>query len=111
MGVGGVGLVVGAVAGGIAIADHSSLVSTCGGSVCPNGKQSDVDSYHTMAVVADIGLIGGAVFLAGGAALALFSPTAADQARAALRGAAPEQMVGGVTPYLGLGTAGVVGRF
>jgi hypothetical protein len=67
-GLGVVGIVVGAVAGGIATSDKSS--AQCNGNVCLTGP---LDSAKTAAKVSDGGFIGGGVLLAGGVGLLLAS--------------------------------------
>jgi hypothetical protein len=107
IGVGGAGIVVGAVTGALA----SSKKSTASGSPCASGPcaqsdlttyQSDRDSYYTMGTISTIGFIAGGVLAAGGAALLLFGPHGEQSAPAA---------AAWVSPFVGPGSAGVTGRF
>jgi hypothetical protein len=84
MGVGGAALLVGAVAGAMAIAQHGALAPVCPGGRCPPSEQGDVDSYHAKALVSDVGFASGAVVLATGLTLWLTSPARApDKPQAA----------------------------
>ncbi len=97
-GVGGVGLAVGGIFGIVAIGKHSTLKDECT-STCPPSAQSDLDSYHSMGLISDIGFIVAAVGGATGAILLLTQPKSAPTT--------------GVTivPTVGLGTVGATGRF
>jgi hypothetical protein len=99
-GIGGAGLVLGAITGGIALGDHSSLSSACTGGSCPSTKQSDLDSYHLMGALSTTGFIIAGVGAATGAVLLLTMPK--------------ESSTGSgfhVTPAIGLGSVGAVGTF
>jgi hypothetical protein len=117
-GVGGVGIVVGAITGIIAIGKHSDLKTACtagsDGKSCPPDQQSSVDSYKTMGTISTIGFIVGGVGVAAGAVLWFTAP------KEAARGGSPSWATikpGGaksgveMTPYVGAGAAGVTGRF
>ena len=99
-GVGVVGLGVGIGAGLAATSKHSTLQRECTGSVCPSTAQGDIDSFHSLRVVSAVGYAVGALGLVGGGVLFLVAPTRSGATAAA-----------GVTPWLGLGTAGVGGAF
>ena len=101
MGVGGAGLVVGAITGVLAIGKHSSLATTCQNG-CPASAQSDIDSYHSMGLISTVGFIAGGVLAVGGAVLFLTAPSGKSAAPAT--GAR-------VTPYIGLGSVGATGTF
>jgi hypothetical protein len=101
LGVGGAGLAVGAITGLLAIGKHSDLKDACGDNPCPADKQSDVDSFHTMGTISTIGFIVGGVGVAAGTVLLLTAPKA--QTASATKPS--------VTPFIGLGTVGAVGRF
>jgi hypothetical protein len=66
-GLGVLGLGVGAVAGGVAIANKNS--ANCDGNLCANG--GDIPSVKTAAAVADAAFVAGGVLLAGGVTLVL----------------------------------------
>jgi hypothetical protein len=54
-GAGGVGLVVGAIFGGMAIGTKGSLDSACVNKVCPSSKQSDISTLSTQTTVSSVG--------------------------------------------------------
>ncbi len=97
-GVGGAGLIVGGVTGILALGKHSTLKDECT-STCPPSAQSDLDGYHTIGLVSDIGFIVAAVGGATGAILLLTQPKSGPTT--------------GVTivPTVGLGSVGATGRF
>jgi hypothetical protein len=97
---GGAGLVVGAITGGLAIsAKHSLDAAGCVGGHCPASQQSTVDRYDTLRLASGGTLIAGGILAAGGVAVVL-----------ATRARAPSTTAY-VTPWLGLGRAGVGGSF
>jgi hypothetical protein len=99
IGVGGAGIVVGAVTGGLALSKHSALEKACPAASSCAGETSTISSFHTLGTVSDIGLfVGGAVAITG-IVLVVTAPKAAASAQA------------GVTPVLGPGLTGFVGRF
>lgn len=105
LGVGAAGVVVGGIFGVLAIGAHGDLADACQNGTCPANKDSDISSYHTKGLVSTIGFIVGGVGLAGGAVLLLTAPKGHAEARVG-------QGTGTfVSPYLGPGSAGVVGKF
>jgi len=90
---GAAGLAIGAVAGGIAAADHSNLIAQCGSPRCPSSQQSSVDGYHTAGAVSTGAFIAGGILAAAGVVVVLTVPKAT------------------VSPSVGLGFVGVVGSF
>jgi hypothetical protein len=106
-GVGGAGLVLGAITGLVAIGDHSTINKDCGGSSCPAGKDADkISSYHTMAALSTVGFIVAIVGGGAGAVLLLTQPKDSGEG-------APPPTAKGVRlyPVVGLGSAGVFGTF
>jgi hypothetical protein len=105
MGVGVVGIGVGAVTGILAIGKHSTLATECPQGYCYTSQsQSDLSSYHSISLVSTIGFIAGGVFAAGGLVLFFTAPhghSAAPPAAAGLH----------VTPFVGPGSVGAVGTF
>ena len=98
IGVGGAGLVVGAITLGLDSAKHSTLSSQCTGGICKPSLQGDVNAYHTLGIVSSTSLgVGGALAVAG-IALVLAAPKA--QPRAV-----------GLQPLIGPGFVGMSGRF
>jgi len=102
-GVGGAGLVVGAVAGLVAIGKHSDIQNACGGNDCTASHGGDVDSYHTVAAVSTVGFVVAGLGAAGGVVLLLTQPKS--------EGAAPPATGIRVVPTIGLGSLGAVGTF
>ncbi|MEZ4371779.1 MAG: hypothetical protein R3B07_13180 [Polyangiaceae bacterium] len=102
LGVGGAGIAVGVITGLMASSKHSSAESECQNLKCERGSQgeSDLQSFRDLRTVSTIGYIVGAVGIAAGGVLWFTTAPSAD-ARAASR----------VTPYVGLGHAGVWGSF
>jgi hypothetical protein len=98
-GVGGASLIVGGVAGGLAIAKHSQLSDSCSGTSCPPSQQATLDSYHRLGTISDVGFIVGGIGVAAGVILLVTQPkdTAASTAK--------------WSPYIGVGSAGVSGVF
>ena len=102
LGIGGAGIIEGAITGILAIGDHSNLKNECtgpGGTCPPGGPTSDLNSYHTMGLLSTVGFIVGGVGLASGLVLVLTAP----------KSAATTGLT--VTPYVGFGTAGATGTF
>jgi PEGA domain len=99
LGVGGAGLLVGAITSGIEIARHSALVTACPGSRCLPAEYAALDSYHGLSNVAPAGLIAGGVLATVGIVLVATAPgeSAARQAWMA--------------PVIGARFAGAQGRF
>jgi hypothetical protein len=101
-GVGGAGLLLGAITGGLAVSKHSTLSGECKGGTCPSSASSDLSSYHTMGTLSTVGFVVAGVGVAAGVTLILLAPKGTPSAPATgLR----------VTPFLGLGSAGAVGSF
>lgn len=98
LGVGGVGLVLGAVTGGLAIGKHGDLATSCARG-CPADKLDELGSYHTLGALSTVGFIVGGVGAAAGTILLLTLPAKkpAEEPR--------------VTPVLGLGYLGAKGTF
>jgi hypothetical protein len=107
-GVGGAGLVFGAVTGIVALGKHGDLSDQCPDGRCPDGLRDDIDSYGTMGTLSTIGFIVGGVGLAAGAVLWFTAPKESAAATAAMptaHGSFSWQ------PYVGAGGGGVRGRF
>jgi len=86
LGLGGAGLVLGAVTGGLAIGKHGDLTDSCPDGRCPADQQDNLDSYETMGTLSTIGFIAGGVLAGAGLVLVLVAPSGdgdgADQAGA-----------------------------
>jgi hypothetical protein len=112
LGVGGAALAAGAITGFIALGKKGELSDKCPNGVCPSDEQSAVDSYRSTGTLSTIFFIVGGVAAAGGAVLLFTAPKDAPAAQAkngSHRAAAASGTY--VTPYVGLGSAGLVGRF
>jgi hypothetical protein len=104
MGIGGVGLVTGAITGALAVGDHSTLATACKGG-CPSTESGELSSYHTVGGVSTVAFIVGGVGVAAGAVLLLVQPKVSV-------GAPPPPATGlHVTPVIGPGSLGVIGTF
>ncbi|HXX67614.1 MAG TPA: hypothetical protein VEK07_10555 [Polyangiaceae bacterium] len=100
--VGGVGLVAGIATGLIAIGDHSHLESECGHDTCSTQQsQSDLSHYHTVGLVSTVGFVVAGVGAATGIALWFVESGGSHSAPASAS----------VSPYIGIGSVGAVGRF
>ena len=58
---GGLGLIVGAGAGALALSNASTVKDGCAGSVCPPSRHDDLDATRTWATISTIGFAVGAV--------------------------------------------------
>jgi hypothetical protein len=101
LGVGGAGLLVGAITGGLALSKHSALLANCKDGHCPKGSemtyQSDIDSYKTMGTISTAGFIAGGALAVTGVVLMETAPKA--------------KKTGAITPVIGLGYVGAQGGF
>lgn len=102
LGLGAAGLVVGGVAGGLALTKHNEITSACGGSTCPaswkNRYQSEVDTRDTLGTASTAGFIVGGAVAAAGVVLLLTAPRASTSS-------------GSIEPLVGLGFIGAKGTF
>ena len=105
LGVGGAGLILGAITGGIALGKASSLKDACpttnasGANLCPSNQSSAISSYKTMTALSTTGFIIGGVGIAAGVVLLLVAPKNKEATSAWIR------------PYVGAGEIGAVGAF
>lgn len=79
-GLGGAGLLVGGIAGAVAVSKHGKLSDTCVDG-CPPGSQGDIDSYRTTGGVSTVGFVVGGVGVAAGTVLWLLTPSPTKAAR------------------------------
>jgi hypothetical protein len=121
IGVGGAGLVTGAITGLLSISKTSSLKNECTDNHCTskNNGLSDYNSANTLATISDIGFVvagvGAAVAITtlilghevSGAAATPEAPTGAPSSTAP---DSPQSRLR-VVPWIGVGSAGVVGVF
>lgn len=99
-GVGGAGLVFGAITGVIALGKHSDLADQCPNDVCPANLQDKNDSYKTMGTLSTVGFLVGGVGAVTGAAL-WFWPASKEKTTAKVDW----------QPYVGPGGGGLRGTF
>ncbi len=77
LGVGGAGIVAGAITGGIAMANKGSIEG-CEGTRCPPSARADVSSYNDLRTVSSVCFIGGGVLAATGLVLVITAPKASN---------------------------------
>lgn len=101
IGLGGAGIVTGAILGGLAISARGNLdESGCKEGMCPRTVEDDVSRYNTLRLASGGALIAGLVVAAGGVTLAVLAPSGPKPASEARW-----------EPWVGPGTAGVRGVF
>jgi len=89
IGVGGAGLIVGAVTGGLALGKHGELNDNCNDAgQCAPDQQSTLDSYRTMGTISTVGFIAGGVLAAAGTVLLIVAPSDGVEAEVGLGRAA-----------------------
>jgi hypothetical protein len=104
--VGGAGLVLGSVTGILAINKHSKLSSDCADGVCTPAQKADLDSYHTLGLLSNVGFVAAGVGAAVGTVLLLVAPKPIEDEEGPKDSAHVTW-----TPFVGLGSAGVEGTF
>jgi hypothetical protein len=72
---------------------------TCVDGKCPTSASGDVDSVNSLRTISTVGFAVGVVGLGAGVALLLAAPPSSESEKAAVR------------PWVGLGAAGMAGRF
>lgn len=101
LGVGGAGLLMGGIAGGLAINKRKQLDEAgCMDNKCPSSEADNVDAYNSMRTVSTVGFVAGGLGVAAGLVILLTRPSAD-----------PGRSQTSVTPWVGAGNAGVLGRF
>jgi hypothetical protein len=106
LGVAAVGVGVGAVTGVMTLSDKSSIASQCNGTRCPPSTYGKIDSANTLATISTVSFVVGGAGAALGVA-AWFLGWGVDQPSAAPASGSTVR----VEPWVGLGSAGVGGRF
>jgi hypothetical protein len=112
IGVGGAGLILGAVTGIVAMGKHSTITSSsCATSAGCSASdlmdyQSTVSSYNTMGTLSTVGFIAGGVLAAAGAVIFFTAPKRERAASASGTASATW-----IAPYVGPGSVGAVGQF
>ncbi len=101
-GVGGAGIVVGAITGSMVLGLHGTLAAACGtNGKCPPQDQSTLDNYNRDGLISTISFIAGGVIAATGAVLILTVPSRPQAPRVGFS----------VAPTVGGGTLTAVGSF
>lgn len=100
-GVGGAGLLVGAVTGVMELGKVSELEDRCPNDQCKPSEQVEIDAAYTLATASTIGFVAGGVIAAGGVVLLLVRPG----------GRSPSEARVHIEPWLGAGSLGLRGRF
>jgi hypothetical protein len=84
LGVGGAGLILGAITGGIAISDHGDIANACPDPKnCPSSVQGKIDSYNTMGALSTVGFVAGGVLAVAGIVMWVLAPSAKKTEKAA----------------------------
>jgi hypothetical protein len=109
LGVGAAGLATGAITGLMAMGKASDLKDRCVNGACPADQQSNIDSYKTFGLVSTIGFVVGAV--GAGAGIYFLATAPKEQKPVTLGGSRPTRVTATVTPFLGVGSAGLSGTF
>jgi len=83
-GVGVAGLALGAITGGVAIAEHGDLANKCpSGTNCPSTLQGDINTYNAMGGISTAGFIVGGVLAVAGIVMWAVAPSSKKTERAA----------------------------
>ncbi len=108
VGVGGAGIVVGAVTGILVLSKKSSIEKRddCRGSVCLTTESGDANSYNSLRSVSTIAFVAGGVLAGTGVVLLLTAPKSSESALAH-----PPPRVGSLALQLGFGSAALAGSF
>ena len=95
---------VGGITGAMALHKRSELDSACSGDTCPESARDDIEAYHRLGVASGIGFGVAALGIGTGITLLL------TESDGGPRDAAPAQS-SRISPFVGLGTIGVRGRY
>jgi hypothetical protein len=104
LGVGGVGLLVGAGAGVAAIVQQSNLSLRCPNRTCPSDAFGDLDRYDTTRMASTVGFLVGGVGLAVGASLFWLTPSSRVETK-------EQNATGFVKPFVTTTSVGLEGAF
>jgi hypothetical protein len=107
---GGTGLALGGITGILAIKKHAKLSPVCVGGTCGPDQRADLDSYHMLGTLSTIGFIAGGVGVATGTVLLFVKPRSPESGVTSGASSTARSSVQ-VTPFVGLGSAGVEGTF
>ena len=102
LGAGGAGFLLSAIFGAVALSQKSTLLAACPGHTCPSSEHSEDDAFKNNLAAGNVALLVGFVGVAAGSVLLFLWP---QDAPAKTTGALT------VTPWLGVGAAGLGGAF
>ncbi|MBI4704372.1 MAG: PEGA domain-containing protein [Deltaproteobacteria bacterium] len=102
-GVGGAGLVAGAITGALSLGKVSDLEEACNGTECPPNRQADIDSMNLLANISNVGFGVGAAGVVVGVVGLFLSPSG--------QSGNGRQSALGLRPAVGPGSIGVSGTF
>lgn len=111
LGVGGAGLVLGAVTGGLTLKKRSDLESECINGVCSSDSSKKVESYHKYGTISAVSLAVGVAGVGAGLALLLTAPKVETAAAGASTKRARPLTDLTWRPLVGLGVLGAEGTF
>jgi hypothetical protein len=107
---GGAGIVLGSVAGILAMTKNNQLATDCPNRECGPAHKGAYDSFHTFATVSTIGFVAGGVAAGAGVVLLLVKPQSLVQQPNSDQGA-PKRSSFKWSPFVGPTSAGVEGTF
>jgi hypothetical protein len=105
---GGAGIVVGSVAGIMAMTKHNKLAADCRDKHCFLEEKNDYNDYHTYGMVSTIGFVAGGVGVGAGVVLLLVKPQSLVQ-KPSDQGTQKSAVKW--SPFVGVASAGVEGTF
>jgi hypothetical protein len=111
-GVGGAGLIAGAITGFLTLSAKSSALNNCQGNRCPPSAFSDLDTANTMSTISTVSFIVAGVGAGVGLTALIIGdkPKTTEPSTEKPAEPAPQQGVR-VIPWIGVGSAGVRGTF
>jgi hypothetical protein len=110
-GAGGAGIVLGSVTGVVSLTQASTLKGHCTANVCPPTDASMLSSARTLGWVSTVAFGVGIAGIGAGVALLLLRPAVPADASTDKTASGPSRLTPSFTPWIGLGSAGVEGRF
>jgi hypothetical protein len=102
---GGAGLLVGGGAGIAALLQAKDAKAQCAGNVCPSSSQASIDRSKLSGTISTVGFIAGGTLVGAGIVALIVSSSGGDSKKESPKVGAR------VTPWIGLGQAGLTGSF
>ena len=109
VGVGTVGIVVGAVAGGLVLSQEDELLARCAERKCPPDVHAEAEAFETKRTLATAGFIVGIVGAAAGIALLLLAPSSSSSSTS--DDGDDNTAASSIVPYITPNSIGVAGAF